>query len=493
MDVAAQKADLTLSSSIFKHVLGLRGELRPGSAGSLAAQVQGFEVIREFIGSAALVGVSDLPFAGLYLWVMYMLGGDLVWVPLLTIPIVLAISLLIQIPLNRAVQAATRAGYSKQGVLVEAIDGMDTLKALNAQGFSLGQWERANTVAAKNTHASRQWSACAVNFSNLATQLATVATVFFGVQLMVEGKLTQGALVAGVMLTGRVLAPLSQISGLLARFHHARSAYQALRKLMNQPTERVPGKSYLNRPRFEGRLSLRDVQFAFPGSKSGRSLIDVSALEIAPGEKVAIVGRVGGGKSTLLHVLSGLLQPTAGVVLCDGVDQAQIDPADVRQNIALVSQHSRLFRGTLRENLLLGAPYADSQAMLRYSELCGVHTWATRHPMGYDMPITEAGGNLSGGQRQMVALARALLVGTPVVLLDEPTSAFDANAEQKLLARLKLELHRRTLILVTHRPALLSLVNRIIVLDDGRIAADGPRDAVLRAMAQGNKVSGGST
>jgi ATP-binding cassette subfamily C protein LapB len=492
MDVAAQKADLTLSSSIFKHVLGLRGEFRPGSAGNLAAQVQGFEVIREFIGSAAMVAISDLPFAALYLWVMHMLAGDLAWVPLVTIPIVLVVNMLIQIPLNRAVQAATRAGYSKQGVLVEAIDGMDTLKALNAQGFSLGQWERASTATARSTHASRKWSACAVNFSNLVSQLATVATVFLGVQLLAEGKLTQGALVAGVMLTGRVLAPLSQISGLLARFHHAHSAYQALRKLMSQPAERQPGKSYLHRPRFDGRLSLRDVQFAYPGSKSGRSLIDIQALEIGPGEKVAIVGRVGGGKSTLLHVLSGLLQPTMGVVLCDGVDQAQIDPADVRQNIGLVNQHSRLFRGTLRENLLLGAPYADAQAMLRYAELCGVHDWATRHPMGYDMPVAEAGANLSGGQRQMVALARALLVGTPVVLLDEPTSALDVHAEQKLLARLKLELRRRTLVVVTHRPALLSLVERIIVLDDGRVAADGPRDAVLRAMEQGSKASGGS-
>jgi ATP-binding cassette subfamily C protein LapB len=293
------------------------------------------------------------------------------------------------------------------------------------------------------------------------------------------------------MLTGRVLAPLAQICALLARFHHARSAYRVLTRLMNQPTERLPGKNYLNRSRFGGQLSLRDVQFAYPGSTSGRHLIEIPALAIAPGEKVAIVGRVGGGKSTLLQVLAGLLQPTAGLVLCDGVDQAQIDPVDVRQNIALVNQHSRLFRGTLRENLLLGAPYADAHTMLRYSELCGVHEWATRHPMGYDMPIAEGGGNLSGGQRQMVALARALLVGSPVVLLDEPTSSLDGNAEQKIIARVTPELRQRTLILVTHRPALLSLVDRVIVLDDGRIVADGPRDVVLRALEK-SSVSGDS-
>jgi ATP-binding cassette subfamily C protein LapB len=483
MDVAAKKADLTISSRIFKHVLGLRCEAKPGSAGNFAAQVQGFETVREFIGSAALMAFSDLPFIGLYLWVIHLIGGDLVWVSILTIPVVVGASLLIQLPLNSAVHRATRAGYSKQGVLVEAIDGLDTLKALNAEGHALGQWERAATAAAQSAHTSRLWSALAVNFSNLALQFATVATVVLGVYLVVEGKLTQGALVACVMLNGRALGPLAQVAGLLARFHHARSAYQALRKMMDAPTEREPGRHYLHRPRFDGNLELRDLQYRYPNPQPGRALIDIPSMRVTAGEKVGIVGRIGSGKSTLLHLLAGLLPPTSGAVLCDGVDQSHVDPADVRQNVTLVSQQCRLFQGTLRENLVLGAPYVDSQTMLRYAQLCGVHDWATRHPLGYDMPVAERGANLSGGQRQMVALARGLLVGAPIVLLDEPTSALDITTEQQLLARLKRDLRRQTLVLVSHRPSVLALVDRLVVIDDGRIVADGPRDAVLRAMA----------
>lgn len=484
MDVAAKKADLTISSKLFKHVLGLRGDRRPGSAGNFAAQVQGFETVREFIGSAALVTFSDLPFVALYLWVIALIGGKIVLVSLLTIPVVVLAGVLIQLPLNRSIRESTRESYAKQGVLVEAIDGLDTLKAHNAQGFALEQWERACTVAAQCAQRSRSLSALAVNFSQATVQLASVATVAMGVYMVVEGSLTQGALVACAMLSGRALAPLAQIAGLLARYQHARTAYVSLKKLMELPSDRDPARQYLHRPRFSGSVALERVRCAYPAHDGHVTVLDIAGLHIAPGEKVALLGRVGSGKSTLLQVLSGLVAPSEGRVLYDGIDQAQIDPVDVRQNVTHMAQQVKLFRGTLRDNLLLGQPHADTQRMLRYAQMCGVHQWATRHPLGYDMPIAEGGVNLSGGQRQMVALARSLLMDGAIVLLDEPTSALDHGAEQALLARLQQELRNRTVILVSHKPSALALVDRVIIIDGGKIVADGPRDVILKALAR---------
>ena len=492
LDTAAKKADMLISSRIFKHVLGIRVEARPRSAGNFSAQVQGFEAVREFISSAAMVVFSDLPFVVLYLAVMVMIGGDIVWVPLLTIPVVVAVTLAIQIPLNKAIKGNMGESYLKNGVLVESIDGLETLKAVGGEGFARGQWERACASTAQFAHQSRTLSALAINFSHLALQVANIAAIVVGVYLVVDGKMTQGALVACMMLMARALAPLTQIAGLLSRYDHAKTAYQSLQVVMKLPTDREPHKHYVHRERITGDIRLERMQFSYPAQKVTSGTISIVDLHIKAGEKVAILGRSGSGKSTLLKILAGLYRPTTGTVLLDGIDQQQIEPTDVRQNIALISQDARLFRGSLRDNLLLGAPNADSRTMIEVAEICGIHAWATRHPMGYDMPIAEGGSTLSGGQRQMVALARGLLTGAPIMLLDEPTSALDQAAEQALIKRLRTELKGCTTVLVSHKPALLTLVDRIIVLEGGQVIADGARDSILRALGAPDEVKRGS-
>ncbi len=483
LDSAGRLADVRLASRIFEHVLGIRMAARPPSSGAFANHLREFESIREFFASATITALIDLPFVLLFVAIIWLIGGPVALVPMLAIPVVLTVGLLVQIPLNRVIRQTFREAALKHGILVETIAGLETIKSLGAEGRMQRAWERFVSATAHSANRARLYSAIAVNFTALMANLVTVGVVVVGVYRIAAGEMTVGALVACTIIAGRTMAPLGQVAGVLTRFHQAKMAYEALNRIMKMPVERPPERRFIHRPLLRGAITFKNVTFTYPGQQMP-ALRDVS-FHVEPGQRVGIIGRVGSGKTTVEKLVLGLFEPQEGAVLVDGVDVRQIDPADLRRNIGCVPQDVILFRGTLRDNVVLGAGPVDERQFLRAVTVAGVEEFAARHPMGYDLLIGERGEALSGGQRQAVAIARALLLDPPILLLDEPTSAMDTAAEERFKARLARILPGRTLLLVTHRGSLLGLVDRLIVLDAGRVVADGPRAEILEALAQG--------
>jgi ATP-binding cassette subfamily C protein LapB len=385
--------------------------------------------------------------------------------------------------LHELSQSTWRAGAQRNATLVESLTGIETIKTQGAEGTIQARWERANAFLAATTVRMRALSSKAMTGTATLTQLVSVAMIVIGVYLIGQRELTMGALIAASMLASRALAPAGQVVGLLMQYQGARTALQSLNRVMDQPVERPAGQSFVHRPQLKGEIEFRNVRFAYPGRTD--VAIDGMSFRVAAGERVALIGRVGSGKSTVQRLVMGLYQPTDGAVLLDGIDLRQLDPADVRRNIGVVSQDVTLFYGTLRENIAFGMPYADDGAVVAAAETAGLAEFVNRHPRGFDMPVGERGETLSGGQRQSVGLARALLHNAPILLLDEPTSAMDFSTEAQLSTRLSAFAQDKTVLLVTHRTSLLSMVTRVIVVDNGRIVADGPRDRIMEALASG--------
>lgn len=483
IDVAGKRADLALSSSIFEKLLDTRMEARSGASGATANHMREFEGLRDFFTSASLTTLIDLPFLVIFLAVIWMIGGPIVMIPLLIIPLVLVAALIIQIPLHNAVSETFKESTQKHAILVEALAGAETVKSENAEGVMQQKWEHYVEKLAQSGIKSKLWSTLAVNFTTFSHQLATIGIVFYGVHQISEGEMTVGALIACTILTGRALAPLTGVSSLLIRYRQSMVALKALHGLMEKPVDRPATTRFLQRPPLEGGIEFRQVSFQYPDQEE--SALTQLNIKINPGEHVAIIGRIGSGKSTLQKLLINLYQPQEGTLLVDNTHLNQIDPAQLRRSIGYVSQEIVLFRGTLRENISLGNPQATDEAVLQAAALAGVDLFASQHPKGYDMAIGERGEGLSGGQRQAVAMARALLSKPPIILLDEPTSSMDSSAEQSWKKRFEPFLKDRTLVLVTHRSSLLTLADRLIVLDKGKVVADGPRDQVLQALNQG--------
>jgi ATP-binding cassette subfamily C protein LapB len=411
------------------------------------------------------------------------IGGPIALVPAVAVPLVIGVGLLLQVPLNRVVRRTFKETAQKHGVLVESINGLETIKSIGAEGRMQRNWEQFVSSTARSGMRARFLSAFGVNFSALAQNLVTVGVVIFGVYRIGDGLLTVGALVACTIITGRAMAPLAQVAGILTRYHQARASYDALNLVMALPIERPPQNRFLHRPELHGEVEFKNVTFSYPGQKF--PALDGVSFVIKPGERVGLIGRIGSGKTTIEKLVLGLYEPDEGAVLVDGTDLRQLDPADVRRNIGCVLQDVFLFHGTVRDNITLGAPFADDQAVLRAAQVAGVEDFVSRHPLGFDLNVGERGESLSGGQRQAVAVARALLLEPPILVLDEPTSAMDNGAESRFKQRLGEILAGKTLLLVTHRASVLSLVERLIVLDAGRVVADGPKDEVLKALAAG--------
>jgi ATP-binding cassette subfamily C protein LapB len=483
IDVAGKRADITLSAKIFATVLGIRMAGRPASVGAFANNVQEFESFREFVTSATITTLVDLPFAILFIVAMAWIGGPIALIPVAAFPAIVGFGFAVQRPLSRIVQESFRHGAQRQAVLVESLAGVETLKTQCAEGSVQERWERAIGDLARLGLKARFLASSVINFSSFVQQLAYVAVIVWGVHLIAAEQLTVGGLIACALLISRVLAPLSQIASLITRFHQARTALMSIDRLMQLPTERPEGQEFLTRPGLQGAIEFRDVTFAYPG-ESTASLSQVS-FRIAAGEHVAIIGRVGSGKTTIEKLVMGLYEPTSGSILIDGVESRQWDPAELRRGIGYVPQDIVLFYGTVRDNIVLGAPSTDDSAVLRAARLAGVTEFVDRHPKGFAMQVGERGEGLSGGQRQAIAIARAYLSRPSLLLFDEPSNAMDNRSEEQFKAHLAAESRGRTLVLVTHRASLLSLVDRVIVIEGGRVAADGPRDHVLAALAAG--------
>jgi len=478
VDNAGKRADVLMSSRIFEHVLGITMRFRPGSSGAFANQLRDFEWLREFFTSATVIALVDLPFLVLFILVIWMIAGPVAYVPAVAVPVVIVFGLIMQIPLRRSVRQSTMEGSQKHGVMVETIGALDTVKSIGAEGRMQREWEKYVGVAAQTGLKVRFLSGLGVNVASMVQHFVTVAVVVFGVYRIAENELTIGGLIACTILTGRCMAPLAQLANLLSRLNQSTAALKALNQIMALPIERPLDKQYLSRPALQGRLTFENVTFNYPDAQVP-ALRDVS-FDIKPGEKVAIIGPVGSGKSTVSRLLIKLYEADSGSVLVDGTDIRQIDPADVRKSLGVLLQDVILFHGSVRDNIAMSAPHADDQMIFRAAQLSGVHDFISQQPQGYDMPIGERGQTLSGGQRQCIALARALLPDPPILVLDEPTSMMDMPAEAAFKERMRRYMQGKTLLLITHRPSLLDLVDRIIVLGRGRVVADGSRDEILK-------------
>ena len=483
VDLASSRIDLKLSALIMERVLGMRLANRPASVGSFAANLRSFETVRDFIASATVTAVIDLPFTLLFLVVILWISWPLVAFPILGIIGVLIYSYVIQYKMRELSETTFRAAAMRNATLIESLTALETIKANGAEGLMQAKWEKTAAFLARTSARLRLLSSSAMNGAATLTQLVNLLMVIAGVYLIHERWLTMGGLIACTMLAGRAMAPLGQVVGLLMQFENAKTALAGLEKTMTTPGERAEEISFVHRPEIRGEIEFRNVSFTYPGH--AQEVLRNVSFRIKPGERVVVLGRVGSGKTTLHKLMLGLYQPSEGAVFLDGVDLRQLDPADLRRNVGYVEQDTLLFYGSMRENIALRAPYADDLAVVTAAEVGGLAEFVNRHPQGYDMVIGERGASLSGGQRQGVAIARAMLLDPPVLLLDEPTSSMDFTSESHFKERLSRFMQHKTLVIVTHRLSLIDLAERMIVIDEGRIVTDGTRQQVVEALQTG--------
>lgn len=486
-DVAGKKADLIISSALFRRVMALRLAEKPTSSGSYASNLRDFESVREFMTSASLLALVDFPFLILFIGVIAIIGGKLALVPFTIIPIVIIVSFLVQRPLSKYINASMKESSQRQGLAVEAIEGIETLKVNNATNWAQQKWDEYTAKTAVAGIKVRDTSNFLVNFAVAMQQLNTVGLVLVGTYLIHSDnkaeQITMGALIASVILSGRALAPLGQIAGLATRYQSAKHALEGINRIVERPIERNPERQYITLDQTRGEMKFTDLQFQY--SKDAPIAVRNLNLHVRAGEKVAILGTIGSGKSTLLKLAAGLYEPQQGNVTLDNVDLRQLDPNFLRNQITLLNQSPRLFLGTLRENMDLARTdgfSSSDQDLINALSRFGLDKIIQSHPQGLDMPLGEDGQGLSGGQKQIIALARLTLKQPRVVLLDEPTTGLDGDTEIRALNALAHWAQDKTMIVVTHRPQVLQMVQRIVVINNGTVAMDGPRDAVLQQL-----------
>jgi len=483
VDEASARIDVQISATLMEKVLGMKLENRPESVGSFASNLRGFEQVRDFIASSTVTALIDLPFALIFVVVLACISPWLAVPVVVVFTVILVMGYVLQYRLHELSQTTYQASAQRNATLIESLTGIETIKSLGAESVIQAKWERANVFLSRTSVRMRALSSSATYLTGWLTQAVTVSMIVIGVYLIGQRELTMGALIASSMLAGRALGPAGQIVGLLMQYQGARTAMESLNKIMDKPVERPQGESFIQRPVLRGDIEFRNVKFAYPNRQD--SALDGLSFKITAGERVALIGKVGSGKSTIERLIMGLYQPTEGAVLLDGIDLRQLDPADVRRNLGYVSQDVTLFYGTLRENITFGLPYADDSAVVAAAELASMTSFINRHPRGFDMPVGERGESLSGGQRQGIGLARAVLHNAPILLLDEPTSAMDFSTEAQITQNITHFAHNKTVVLVTHRTSLLAMVTRVIVIDGGKIVADGPRDRIMEALSTG--------
>lgn len=482
IDLGGRKIDVIVGQRIYDHVLNMRLEGRPKSSGIFANMLKEFDAVKDFFTSATMVGFVDLPFSLLFIFVIYMLGGPVAYVLLVLMLASIAVGFFLQYPLRYLISKSMKAAEAKHGLLIETIVGLETIKAVRADGRLRARYGEYIGEAASVGQTSRFFSGLGVNIATLLQQSASILIVLAGMYYVRDGQMSVGALIASVILGGRAIAPMTQIAGLLARYHQSRSSLTNLNHIMSLEVERPSDKRFLHRPDLQGKIVMDKVCFSYP--ETDRQVLDHVSLKIEAGEKIGIIGRIGSGKSTLARLLMGLYQPSEGSILIDDTDYRQIDPADLRRNMGYIAQDVVLFSGSIRHNITISKPNASEEEILAAAKLSGVHDFVSAHPHGYDAQIGERGEGLSGGQRQAVALARAILNQPKIFVCDEPTNAMDTQAEENFIRHIHGHVKDHTLLLITHRHSLLRMVDRLILMDHGRVIADGPRDQVLAALAK---------
>lgn len=485
IDKAGKNADVLMSTFIFQRVMGIKMQSKPNSSGSFANQVKGYESLREFFTSASLTTLIDLPFVCLFILFMGYIAGWVALIPCAAIALIIGLGATMHIPLKRAAEKAHGASAQKHAILVEAINGFETIRGLSAAGSFQKRMEDSLGKMAKSEVTSRRYSSLASNFTVFVTQMVSVIIIVVSVYRIQAGEMSMGALIGCTILTGRTMAPIGQVAALLSRLQGSLVSLSGLNDLIKLPQEREEGRDYIRKPDFEPRISFNDVTFSYT-PESVPALVNAS-FKIEPGERVAILGRVGSGKSTLLRLILGFYPSTGGMITINDTDIRQMDPADLRRKLGYIGQDNLLFQGSLKSNVMIGAPWMEEAAMIEAASLSGVERFVSKHPLGYDLQVGERGELLSGGQRQAVNIGRALLNKPSLLVMDEPTSAMDANTERDFISNMERysKEGNRTLILSTHKPSMLKLADRIIVMDQGKIAADGPKTDVMRQLSGG--------
>jgi ATP-binding cassette subfamily C protein LapB len=477
VDVAGRNSDILVASKLMSHILSIRLDHKPESTGALVNNMREFDSLREFFSSTTLLALVDLPFLILFITIIFYIGGPVAFVPAVVAPIVILVGIIMQGPLKRAIEGGYKESTQKNALLVETVSGLETIKTSRAEGSMLGRWENIVGMGAKSAIRSKSLSTFSLSFTQFASQIVYCGVIIWGVYRISEGAMTMGGLIACSILVGRAMAPLGAVAAMLTRLQQSRMALKNLDLLMQIPSERPEDVQHPEHQDLRASITFEDVSFKYPNALTNAlSHID---LHIAQGERVAIIGKMGSGKTTLGKLINGLYEPQKGAVKIGGLDIRQIDPAELRAKIGYMAQDNFLFHGTVRENITLGAPHVSDQALLRAATIAGVTDFIKNNPAGFNLQVGERGLSLSGGQRQAITIARTLLLDPDIVILDEPSSSMDVGVEAVLKLRLSSALKGKTLILITHRPSLLSLATRVIALEGGSIIADGPRNDVL--------------
>lgn len=482
IDLVGKRSDFVISTRIFDQVLNMRLSSKQKSSGVLANTMREFESLRDFFTSATLTTIGDFPFVLLFIFVVWLIGGPMAYIPLIAVPLVLVVGILIQVPLSKIMQQSFQESSQKNAHLFEVLNSIETVKSAGTEAWATKTWEKLVGKVAQTAMKSRMLSNLAIHFAQMMLLLTSVGIIVMGVYQIEAGNMTMGTLIACMILNSRAMAPLIQVAQLLVRYQQSNASLHALDAIMKAPVERPESKRFLHRSKLKGEIEFREVSFSYPDEQIP-SIKNIS-FKLKPGERVGIIGRIGAGKSTLLKMIMNLYEPEQGAILVDGIDIRQMDPVDLRRNMGYVLQDNVLFYGTVRDNITMGAPYVEDDQILRASQISGVDYFVRQHPLGYDQPVGERGEYLSGGQRQAIVIARSLLMDPPILLLDEPTGQMDHSTQRMFLSHLEHDLKDKTLILVTHRTRLLSAVNRLLVVDKGELVADGPKEKVLKALME---------
>ncbi len=478
-DVIGKRADLRISERVFAHALRIKNGARSKSTGSFIAQIRELESVRELITSTTIAAISDLPFFLLFVFILWMIGGPLVLVVLLAVPLLLIPGLLVQRPLGRLSSEGMRESAIRNATLVEAVQGLEDIKLMRAEQRFQNQWNNTNDVAANVAMKQRWLTGLLLTWTQEVQSIVYAVVLLIGCYLVISGDMTTGALVGTSILASRTIAPLSQISGVLSRWQSAKVARKGLDDLMQRPIDDPQSGKKVHKAHLRGNYVMEDVSFYYDEEEK-LDVLNISRLHIQAGERIALLGRNGSGKSTLLQLLAGMQEPQQGSILLDDISLNHLDPADLRRDMQLLSQQARLFFGSVRDNIIMGNPLATDEEIHQSLVITGALDFVRKQKMGLNYIVNEGGAGLSGGQRQALLLARALLTSPNILLLDEPTAWLDEVSEKQFIGSLKGWLGKtRTLIVATHRLPILELVDRIIVLDNGRIVMDGPRDSIL--------------
>ncbi|MFT2092130.1 type I secretion system permease/ATPase [Paraglaciecola sp. 2405UD69-4] len=483
IDVAGKKVDIEVSSKLFAKVIGIPLERRSPSIGGMAKQISEFDNVREFFSSATITALVDLPFALLFMFCIWLVAGDLVLFPIIASILIIGYTVFTQPKLRAAIEESNKFSSLRHGHLIECLGALESIKANGAEGVVQNAWQQMIGHTSNWLLKSKMITNSVINFAGFMVQISIVAVVVLGVYRVSDNLISMGGIIAAVMLTGRAISPIAKLAGLMTRSNQTISALRQLDNLMTQEGEFEDKAHLANRPNLSGNIYAENISFSYPNTQ--KTVLNPMSIKIKQGEKVAIVGRNGSGKTTLAKLLLGLYQPTEGNIQFDGLNHNQIHPSDLRRNIGYLPQDITLFHGTIRDNILFGTRQVTEYQLIRAVQLSGVSNFTDHNSQGLDQQVGENGSTLSRGQRQSIALARAILNTPRILLLDEPTASLDARAEQQFIKSIRATATDRTLLLITHKTELLSLVDRIIVLENGKLVVDGPKEVVLKQLKGG--------